>query len=121
MLAVYKVMNVIFYLNYAVADVNKNSFTKYGITGDGGIATWQEGDLIKRVVDILNFALGLVGLAAVVVLIWGGIQYMTAGGDETKVESATKTITNALIGLAIVILSGLIVNFVIGKIITPGK
>jgi hypothetical protein len=37
-------------------------------------------------------------------IIVGGIQYMTAGGDESKVKDASKTLTNAIIGLVIFLL-----------------
>lgn len=74
-------------------------------------------DVEGRVIDIINYGVGFLGLIAVVFLIIGGVQYMTAAGDEGKVEKATKTITNSLIGLAIVILSGLIVNFLLSNIL----
>jgi hypothetical protein len=50
----------------------------------------------------------LVGVAAIllfVFLVWGGIQWLTSGGDKTNVEAARNRITNALIGLAIVALA----------------
>ncbi len=72
-----------------------------------------------RVIRILNYLIGFSGLGSVVALVWGGVQYIMSAGDEGKLEKATKTITNALIGLAIVILSGLIINFVLGLVINP--
>jgi len=50
----------------------------------------------------------VVGIAAIllfVFLVWGGIEWITSGGDKTKVENARNRITNALIGLAIVALA----------------
>ena len=35
-------------------------------------------------------------------LLWGGIEYITAGGDKERTQSASKRLTAALIGLAIV-------------------
>lgn len=40
-----------------------------------------------------------------VYLVWGGIQWLTSGGDKTQVEAARNRITSALIGLAIVALA----------------
>lgn len=42
------------------------------------------------------------GIAFFVYFVWGGIEWLTSGGDKAKVESAGKRITAALIGLAIV-------------------
>lgn len=75
-------------------------------------------NLIPTIIDLIQYAVGLTGIAAVVMLIVGGVQYITAGGDEGKVEAATKTITNALIGLAIVITSLMIVTFVDNQLTT---
>lgn len=73
----------------------------------------KDGDLINLVVGIINSVVGIVALVAVVMLIWNGVQYITAGGDDGKVEKATKGITNSVIGLVIAFIAGLIVRFVI--------
>jgi hypothetical protein len=81
----------------------------------GRISIYNEtasGNPEAKIANIINYVVGALGLVAVLFLIIGGVQYMTAGGDDGKVESATKTIKNALIGLAVIVLSGLIVNFV---------
>lgn len=52
-------------------------------------------------------------LAAIVfffILVFGGIKWITSGGDEKKVAAARAGITNALIGLAIVFASWAIMN-----------
>jgi TRAP-type C4-dicarboxylate transport system permease small subunit len=54
------------------------------------------------------------GVAFIIFLIWGGIEWLTAGGDKTRVETAQKMITNALIGLAILIGSYAIALFIQG-------
>ena len=53
------------------------------------------------------------GVAFIIFLIWGGISWLTAGGDKGKVETAQKMISNALIGLAIVAASYAIYNLVL--------
>lgn len=81
---------------------------KFGKEGEG---------LVQLVTDLLNSVVGVVALIAVVMLIWNGVQYITAGGDDGKVEKATKGITNAVIGLVIAFIAGLIVRFVISTIL----
>ncbi len=50
----------------------------------------------------INLLLGGAGVVSFVFLLWGGIQWITAGGDKDAIEKARKRIINALIGLAIV-------------------
>lgn len=77
----------------------------------------REGDLVAMIVYLLNQAIALIGIIAVIFLIIGGFQYITAGGDDSKTEKANKTIINALVGLAIVLLSGVVVQFLIDRLI----
>lgn len=64
------------------------------------------------VINNINYVIGATGLVCVVFLIIGAVKYMTAGGDDQKVQDAQKTLQNALIGLALIVLSGLIINVV---------
>jgi hypothetical protein len=50
----------------------------------------------------LDFLLGIVGIIAVIMLLIGGIAYMTAGGDTKRAETGRDIVKNALIGIAIV-------------------
>ena len=43
------------------------------------------------------------GLALLLYLAWGGINWLTAGGDTDKVDKAKNQITNAIIGMAILV------------------
>jgi len=51
---------------------------------------------------LLNIMLGIAGVASFVSLLWGGLQWILAGGDKEGTEKARKRITSAFIGLAIV-------------------
>ncbi len=64
------------------------------------------------IVDVINWLIGAAVLVCVVMLVWAGYSYMTAGGDEGKVQKATKTLTNAIIGLVISLLALVLVNFI---------
>ena len=72
---------------------------------------------LDKVLSSLVTVFTVVGsLAFLAYLIMGGINWLTAGGDKAKVETAQKMITNALIGLAIIVVSLLITDLV-GKIL----
>lgn len=71
------------------------------------------GNLTTTVIAIINGVIGVLGLAAVVIIIIGGINYMTSSGEAAKVKKAKDTILYGIIGLIICILAFAIVNFVI--------
>ncbi|GAB4140947.1 MAG: hypothetical protein Fur0024_2650 [Patescibacteria group bacterium] len=64
---------------------------------------WQ--NLWTELPAMISNLLVFVGVLVVLVLIWGGFQYVTAGGSEEKVKAAKKTITNAVIGLVVILLA----------------
>ncbi|MFA5130063.1 MAG: pilin [Patescibacteria group bacterium] len=63
--------------------------------------------------SIVNALLGIFGALFLVLIIWGGFQYMTAQGDDAKVKKAQETIRNAIIGMLIVAASYAIASFVL--------
>ena len=62
---------------------------------------------------VINALLTIIGVIALAVLIWGGVLYIISLGDDGKIASAKKIILYAIVGLVVVGLSGLIVNFTI--------
>lgn len=71
-----------------------------------------------------NIALYAVGAISVIMLIWGGLRYITSGGDSKKITDAKNTILYAIIGLIIAILAFAIINFVlntIGSVSAPAE
>ncbi|MBQ3413362.1 hypothetical protein IJH33_00705 [Candidatus Saccharibacteria bacterium] len=63
--------------------------------------------------QVTNTILYIVGIVAVIMLIIGGIRYITSGGDAKKVTDAKNTVLYAIIGLVICLLAFAIVNFVV--------
>jgi hypothetical protein len=61
---------------------------------------------------IIETLLGLLGIVFIVLLVYAGFQWMTAEGNEEKVEKAKGTIVRAIIGLAIIIAAYSITYFV---------
>lgn len=60
----------------------------------------------------INLLLTIVILLALFFLIFGGIKWLISQGDKKQVETAQKTITYAIIGLVIVLLSFFIINLI---------
>jgi hypothetical protein len=81
-----------------------------GITGNAGQ------NINSLVATIINIFSWIVGVVCVIMIIYGGFLYVTAGGDTNKVGTAKTTILYAIIGLVIVALAQIIVKFVLNKL-----
>lgn len=79
---------------------------------DAGGSEDKLNDLIKNIVDIFSV---IVGIVAVIMIIFGGFKYITSGGDSGNVTGAKNTILYAIIGLVIVAFAQFIVKFVLTK------
>lgn len=85
--------------------------------GDGNVAINDlNTDIWHIVLNVLSIAILLAGYIAIALVIWGGVKYMTAGGESSKVASAKTTIINAAIGLLIALSANAIVTFVAGNL-----
>src|SRR3989344_5000958 len=69
-----------------------------------------------RITQIARFLIVIGVVLAVIFIIWGGIAYMFAGGDETKATTAKSRIFNGIIGAAVVLAVGVILQTVAGLI-----
>ena len=65
---------------------------------------------------IVNSALSLLGTIFVVLLVYAGFKWMTAGGNEEEIEKAKAIIWQATIGIIIVVAALLITNFVLASL-----
>ncbi|MDQ5953358.1 MAG: hypothetical protein QG647_92 [Patescibacteria group bacterium] len=65
--------------------------------------------------NIINIFSWIVGIVSVIMIIYGGFRYITSGGDSNGVTAAKNTILYAIIGLVIVALAQVIVQFVLTK------
>jgi len=73
-------------------------------------------ELVNAVLDwILNIALVLMPL----LLVWGGMTFITAAGDPSKVETAKKIIFWTIVGFAVVLLSKSLIGVLQGLIESP--
>lgn len=74
-------------------------------------------DIRLVVARIIRTALGLLGIVALVLILYGGFVWMTAGGDEEKISQSKKILLNSVIGLAIILSSYAIASFVVSKLV----
>ena len=72
--------------------------------------------LMNSVQTILNVVISVLGIVTVVVIIVGGVGYVTSQGDPAKATKARNTILYGVIGLVIALLAFAIVNFVLKSV-----
>ena len=63
----------------------------------GGVET----NIESAIMNVTNYILGFIAIIATLVIIYGGVQYLTAGGNEDTVANAKKTIAAGVIGMVI--------------------
>lgn len=83
--------------------------------GDGQPAELFDGTtaIIPRMINLMLF---IVGVLAIVMLIFGGIRYVISGGDSGRVKDAKNTILYAIVGLIVAILGYAIVSWVVSVV-----
>jgi Type IV secretion system pilin len=70
------------------------------------------------VARVINWVLSITGVLFLVMFIWGGLLYMTAGGDEGKAKKGRTTLVNAVIGTIIVMGSYVILDYIFSSFIS---
>ncbi len=75
-------------------------------------------DVRQTIGRIINVALSLLGVVVLVIIIYGGFLWMTAGGNDEKVGEAKKWIFGGIIGLIIILSAYAIASFVISNLVT---
>jgi hypothetical protein len=78
-------------------------------TGDPG---GKLNDIIATVINVFSI---VVGIIAVIMIIIGGLKYITSSGDSGNVTGAKNTILYAVVGLIVVALAQFVVKFVLDK------
>ena len=108
-------------LVFAAPPASSTTFTPIG-TSDLGIGygtavglTTQ--DIRITIASIIRDALGLLGIVAVVIILYGGMLWMIARGDDKQVEKAKNLMIQGVIGLAIILAAFAIATFVINSLI----
>lgn len=78
----------------------------------GGAGNTQGDSIIDIVKQFINYALGLLGLIALIMLLWGGYKMVTSGGQEDAYKEGLKILKNAAIGIAFIAVSWFLVQFI---------
>jgi hypothetical protein len=66
--------------------------------------------------SVISMVLAFTGLVLLIIMVYSGILWLTAGGNEDQVADAKARIKNAVIGMAIALSAFVITNFVVSAL-----
>lgn len=97
------------------------NFIQQSVLGGKDPTQITRNDLVASVWNIVRGTFISLGVIITIIVIYGGIQYMTALGNEEKLEKAKQTIFWAIAGLAIIISAFAIITYLLQKMgVLPG-
>lgn len=80
----------------------------WGAVNSGPVAGAQT--LSQIATNVLNFLLSIVGILGIIMLVIGGLMYLTAAGDENRIDEGKKIVQYSIIGILVALGSLVIVN-----------
>jgi len=99
--------------SFAMAAGNLN----LGVGAFGAQTSLGNKPIQETIANLINIALGFLGILSVLIILWGGFGWMTSGGEEAKVKAAKGRIIQGIIGLVIILSSWAIATFVITSLV----
>ncbi|MFZ1801874.1 MAG: hypothetical protein WAW62_04255 [Candidatus Saccharimonas aalborgensis] len=98
------------------ADDCTSAATCIGTGANTAGGSGQNGDLGGLIKTVVNTLLYVLGATAVLMIVIGGIRYVTSQGDAAHIKAAKDTILYSVIGLIVAILAYALVNFVVTNV-----
>lgn len=89
-------------------------------TASGSTGTTGSGQGVQNTIkDVINILSLVGGALAVIMIIVGGLRYVTSAGNQESTKAAKNTIIYAVVGLVIIAVAQIIVQFVLNKATNP--
>lgn len=105
---------VLFFSFPVLAEISNESVSQVELPNPLG----EEVTTPQIIANVIKLILGLVGVLALIMFIYGGITWMTSGGNMEAVKKGKNTLVWAVLGLAVVFFAYSLVNFIIRKILS---
>lgn len=80
-------------------------------TEDGKSSTPSLNCALQTFGNIANLILGITGSLALLMFVYGGFKMITAAGEGGKVDEGKTVIKNAVVGIIIIMTSGIVINY----------
>ena len=107
------------YLVFAQSNTSTSPLNKLSAVSSGAYQAADEYTLASLLGRIASAFLSILAIIFIILIILGGYSWLTAAGNEQKVEKARNTMTRAIIGLLIILCSWAIWIFVLSSGIIP--
>lgn len=116
---IFKKFIYLFLFLLLISPVMVSAVTDFGTSKITAINVPQGSSNLEGIVaKVINYALGLLALVAIVIILIAGFEWMTAGGNDDKVKTAQKRLKYGLIGLIIIFLAYGIVTWLFSTLAT---
>jgi hypothetical protein len=110
---------------FALGSLSISNFASTSCTASSSCSQAQQGateldngsglSLTQIIGTSINILAWIIGVVAVIMVIFGGFRFVTSTGDSNSVASARSTIVYALIGLMVAVFAQIILHFVLTK------
>lgn len=107
------ILTILFSPQITAADNLENAFPMAEKVASGTYNTTSDINIYSMVGDIILVVLSLIGVIFIILMIYAGITWMTAAGNETNIDKAKNILKQSIIGLIIVIGAYTITYFII--------
>lgn len=107
---------VLFVVQPVQAQLKGDVFQKYTKGTFSGVYETEknlEESLPQAVGNVISIALSFIGVILLIIIVYAGFLWLTAGGSEEQVGRAKKLIKNGIIGVAIALSAFIITSFVV--------
>ena len=101
---------------------------QYGLEGNDTAVSGVYGSSLSGATDprtiaanLINISLGILGTIVVALIIFSGYQWMMSNGDEKIIDTAKKRMSNAVIGLVVILAAWGISTFIFTSVINAVK
>lgn len=106
----------LFLIVSALSATTVNAMANWGAPpAPGGVPV----NLDTAITKMTNWILGFISIASVLVVIWGGVNYLTSAGNEDLARTGKDTIKYGLMGLIIAGLAYALINVIITTVLVP--
>jgi len=99
-------------IGHSLAQVTPPAERYKNLAGKSGYNIGVTGNKMDIVVNVIIYVLGFIGLFFLIMVIYSGIQWISAGGNEDTITKAKTRLKNSIIGFAIIVLAYALTVFV---------
>lgn len=73
-------------------------------------------DMLLVLVNVTKLMLALMGTAAFLMFVYGGVVFLTSAGNQERVTMGRRILTNAVLGILVILVSWTVINFVVAAL-----